>query len=99
MGNGIGDGGEIGGGANFVLKVAGQVDVVAGGYAQRFHIVGVHKNHAAAVGDAAVDVVGAVDGGVELVVGADGHHDEVAVREGEVGEGVGGEGGFFGGGV
>src|SRR5262245_37816744 len=54
--------------APFVLEAAGDVDRVAGGEAARGDLLGMHEDDAAIAAHAAVAVVVAVHGGVELIV-------------------------------
>jgi len=68
----VGDGEEVGGVTGLVVEVAGDVDGLFALDALGFHVFEVEEEDAAFVVDAAVAVVEAVDGGVELVVAAEG---------------------------
>ena len=74
-------------------------DLLAGQEAALGEVVGVGEEDHAATGDAAVAVVEAVDGGVELVVAADGHEEEFAGPLVEVGQREPSEAGLGRGGV
>ena len=59
------------------LRAAGviiEVHHIAIGEAVCLYIMAVHEDNAALIVNAAVTVVEAIDGGVKLVVAADGHH-------------------------
>lgn len=79
--------------------VAGDVDFGDGFDVVCGHVPGVEEDDFAAHADATVAVVESVDGGVELVVAAEGLEDESAFGNLELVEGGGGEIGFGVGGV
>lgn len=56
------------GGAGFAFEVTGDIDRLLSDESARLHVFGVHEEHAAFVLNAAIAVIVAVDGRVELVV-------------------------------
>jgi len=50
------------------VEVTGDVDWLLGNQTKGLHVFGVHEEHAPFVLDAAIAIIGPIDGGVELVV-------------------------------
>ena len=67
--------------ALLAFVVPGEIDELTRLEVLVFHVVRVHEDDAPAVIDAAITVVQTVDRGVELVVAADRHHDELTRLE------------------
>ena len=59
-------------GAGFTFEVTGDIDRLFRDDAACLHIFWIHEDHTALVLNAAIAVVGAIDGGIELVVTAEG---------------------------
>ncbi len=78
LGNVVGDGQELLHGAGGAQEVTGDINQVLGFEAALGHVLLVHEQHAPLARDAPVPVVVVVDGGVELVVAAHGHHHQLA---------------------
>ena len=67
--------------AAFGTEITGQIDPITGAETEPADVVFVHENDMTAAGDAAVAIGLAIDGGVELVVAADGHHQQLIAFE------------------
>ena len=70
---------ELPGDALYTIMKIEEVYNIPGMETTAGHILGVHEDDPALVVHTPVTVVEAVDGGIELVVAADGHHDVLAV--------------------
>ncbi len=67
--------------AAFGTEVTGQIDPITGAETEPPDVVFVHENDMTATGDTAIPIGLAVDGGVELVMAADGHHQQLIAFE------------------
>src|SRR6266511_615803 len=70
---------EAFGSPSFALEMAHEVDPLALLQPASLHVVGVEKNNASPFGNAAVAIVLAIDGRIELVMTANGRQEQLAV--------------------
>ena len=73
--------------ALFALEMAGEIHDLSGRKSGVSYIFCVQKHDAPPAVDAAIAIVQAVDGRVELIVAADGHHQQLAGRKVVAGDG------------
>ena len=73
----VGDGEEVGGGAGLAVEVTGDIDGLFSYNALCLHVFQVEEDDPAFVVNASVAIIESVDGGVELVVTAEGLEEEL----------------------